>query len=206
MAQRRDAVRRAWDAVAETYARSRSVDGEDAALLDELLDALPSAPHVLDLGCGDGRRTAANLLPGATVTGLDFSRRQLELAAEAVPAMAGVQADMTAIPFDAGTFDAAVAYHAIFHVPRTQHPVVYEELARVLRPGGLLLTTVGGSRHEGTRRNWLDSGVEMYWSTPGERVTREQLRDAGFEIRWARTVDDPLGSTTRFVLAERDSN
>lgn len=204
MTQRRDAVRRAWDAVAETYARSRDPDGEDAALLGDLLAELPDAPEILDVGCGDGQRTAANLRPAATVTGLDFSRRQLELARENVPSMAGVQADMTTLPFRADAFDAAVAYHAIFHVPRAQHPTVYDELARVLRPGGLLLSTVGAGRHEGTRKNWLGSGVEMFWSTPGERVTKEQLRDAGFSVRWTRTVDDPLGSTTRFVLAARD--
>jgi hypothetical protein len=41
----------------------------------------------------------------------------------------------------------------------------------------------------------------MFWSTPGPAVTRSQLADAGFAIEWERQVDDPLGSTARFVLA-----
>jgi SAM-dependent methyltransferase len=108
---------------------------------------------------------------------------------------------MTALPFREGVFDAVSAYHSVFHVPREEHPAVYAEFARVLRSGGRVLATVGGSRSESTRRNWLGSGHAMFWSTPGPAVTRSQLADAGFAIEWERQVDDPLGSTARFVLA-----
>jgi hypothetical protein len=40
----------------------------------------------------------------------------------------------------------------------------------------------------------------MFWSTPGRDRTREQLRDAGFEVVWERVVDDPLGSEVPFAL------
>ncbi len=75
----------------------------------------------------------------------------------------------------------------------------------VLRPGGVLLMTVGTSRHEGTRRNWLESGHPMFWSTPGEGETHTRLREVGFEITEERTVDDPLGSEALFVFAESRS-
>ncbi|MWG32930.1 hypothetical protein GQS65_00215 [Halomarina oriensis] len=70
-------MRRAWDIVAA--AANRRADGEDSRLVDESLDALGADPKVLDVECGDGARTLVNLPPGAV--GLDFSRRQLELAA-----------------------------------------------------------------------------------------------------------------------------
>jgi ubiquinone/menaquinone biosynthesis C-methylase UbiE len=199
----RDAVRRAWDAVADDYAAKRRADGEDAALLDELLADLPPDPRVLDVGCGDGERTLKNLVGDADTVGIDFSRRQLELAGETAPTARLLQADMTALPFVSETFNAITAYHAVFHVSRTQHPVVYEEFARVLRPGGRLLLTVGTGESDATRRNWLGSGHAMYWSTPGRRVTTEQLDDAGFDVVWERFVDDPLGSQALFVMAER---
>jgi ubiquinone/menaquinone biosynthesis C-methylase UbiE len=197
----RNVVRRAWDAVADDYARNRRADGEDAALIDELVAGLPpdSNARVLDVGCGDGRRTLANLPPGTI--GLDFSRRQLELARETDPDARLVQADMTAIPLRDEVVDGITAYHAVFHVPRDRHPDVYREFARVLRPGGLLLTTVGTGRTETTRQNWMNSGKPMFWSTPGRRATTDQLRDAGFEVVWERFVDDPLGSEALFVLA-----
>lgn len=198
----RDAVRRTWDAVADNYAAKRRADGEDAALIDELLADLPAEARVLDVGCGDGNRTLTNLVGDADTIGLDFSRRQLELASETAPEARLLQADMTALPLADGTVDAITAYHAVFHVSRDQHPAVYAEFARVLRPGGRLLMTVGAGRSDATRRNWLGSGHAMYWSTPGRQVTVSQLDEAGFDVVWERFVDDPLGSQALFVLAE----
>lgn len=199
MSEQRQRVREAWDAVADDYARMRNPDGPDAALLDELVSDLPAEARILDIGCGDGARTLANL-PDGTV-GLDFSRIQLDLASDRVPGARLLQGDMTSLPVADDSVDALTAYHAVFHVPRPEHPSVYAEFARVLQPGGRLLMTVGRGSGDSTARNWLDSGETMYWSTPGRDTTVAQLRDAGFTIDWERLVDDPLGSEALFVLA-----
>ncbi|MBZ6494967.1 class I SAM-dependent methyltransferase [Natrinema longum] len=194
-------LRRAWDAVADDYARNRRADGEDAALIDDLLAALPADATVLDVGCGDGMRTLANLT-GVDRIGLDLSGRQLELSAANVPDAHLVQGEMTSLPIAANSVDGITAYHAVFHVPRADHPAVYAEFARVLRPGGRLLTTVGSSSYETVRRDWLGSGRSMFFSTHGRQRTRSALETAGFEIVWERRVDDPLGSSVPFVMAE----
>ncbi|OTF10324.1 class I SAM-dependent methyltransferase [Halorubrum sp. SD612] len=200
----RNAVRRAWDEVAETYAARRDPDGSDAALIDDLLDALASDPAVgdgdplvLDVGCGDGARTLANLPPGSI--GIDISRRGLDLARETVPEARLVHGEMSALPFAADRFDAVTAYHAVFHVERERHPEVYAEFARVLRPGGRLLTTLPGGRFETVRRGWM--GGEMFFSAPGRERTLDQLRAAGFTEVETPTATDPLGSSTEFALA-----
>jgi len=193
-------VRSSWESVADAYAEVRDPSGPDAALLDELLALLPGDATVVDVGCGDGARTLANLSPVAAV-GVDVARRSLELARETVPGTHLVQGEITALPVTDGVADAVTAYHAVFHVSSDDHPAVYREFARVLRPGGYALLTVGSGRTESVRNDWLGTGEPMYWSTPGPEQTRGQLREAGFEIEWTRTVDDPLGSSTRFVLA-----
>ena len=208
MPPERNTIRRAWDAVSEDYAANRQADGPDTALIDELIADLSPGASVLDIGCGDGKRTLSNLAGESGETdaiGLDFSRRGLELARGNAPDARLVQADMTAIPLASDSVDAIMAYHAVFHVPRAEHPSVYREFRRVLRPGGVLLMTVGTSRHEGTRRNWLNSGHPMFWSTPGENETDKQLREAGFEGSEKRVVDDPLGSEALFVFTEARS-
>ena len=193
----RNAVRRAWDEVAETYAARRDPDGSDAALIDDLLAALPSGPAVLDVGCGDGARTLANLPPGSV--GLDISRRGLDLAAETVPEARLVHGEMTALPFGDAQFDAITAYHAVFHVDRERHSEVYAGFARVLRPGGRLLMTLPGGRFETVRRGWM--GGRMFFSAPGRERTLDQLRAAGFTDVETTTATDPLGSSTEFVFA-----
>jgi ubiquinone/menaquinone biosynthesis C-methylase UbiE len=195
----RNDVRRAWDAVSERYAASRDPTGSDAALLDDLRDLLPPDPVVLDVGCGDGARTLANL-PAESV-GLDISRRGLELAAARVPDARLVQGDMAALPVADRSVDAVTAYHAVFHVSRDDHSAVYREFARVLRPGGTLLVTLPGGRFETVRRGWMGGG--MFFSAPGPEATRSQVRAAGFGDLRTATVDDPLGSSAEFLFATR---
>jgi ubiquinone/menaquinone biosynthesis C-methylase UbiE len=193
-------IRAAWDEVAETYAKRRDPDGSDAALIEDLLAELPEAPTVLDVGCGDGARTLANLPPGAI--GLDFSRRGLELAVETVPDARLIQGDMTAMPVADDSVDGITAYHAVFHVPRARQPEVYREFARVLRPGGVVLMTLPSGRFETVRRGWM--GGSMFFSAPGREATLDGLADAGFAAVWTETADDPLGSSTEFAFARLD--
>jgi len=193
----RNEVRRAWDDVAATYAARRDPGGSDAALIDDLLSDLPTDPDVLDVGCGDGARTLANLPPGSV--GLDVSRRGLDLASGTVPEARLVHGEMSALPLSGDSFDAITAYHAVFHVERDRHPAVYAEFARVLRPGGRLLTTLPSGRFETVRRGWM--GGRMFFSAPGRDRTLAQLREAGFTDVETATATDPLGSSTEFVFA-----
>jgi ubiquinone/menaquinone biosynthesis C-methylase UbiE len=194
----RNAVRRAWDGISETYASRRDPSGSDADLIDDLVAALPPEPRVLDVGCGDGARTLANLPAGSA--GLDISRRAIELARETVPDAPLVQGDLVSLPFAAQSFDAVTAYHAVFHVARGDHPAVYREFARVLRPGGTVLMTLPSRRFETVRTGWM--GGRMFFSAPGRERTLAQLRDAGFGNLRVETVSDPLGSDAEFVFAE----
>jgi SAM-dependent methyltransferase len=194
----RSECKQAWEAVSGTYAERRDPDGSDAALIDDLLEHCPPDPTVVDIGCGDGARTLANLPPGSV--GVDFARSGLSMATETAPAARLVQGDMTTLPLTDDVADGLTAYHAVFHVQRQKHPTVYAEFARVLNPGGMLLCTLPSGRFETTRRGWM--GGSMFFSAPGRDRTLSQLEDAGFEVVETPTATDPLGSNTEFVLAE----
>jgi ubiquinone/menaquinone biosynthesis C-methylase UbiE len=196
----REEVRRAWEELSETYARQRDATGSDAALVETFASDLGPDATVLDVGCGDGARTLSNLPAGSI--GLDIARRGLELAAETVPGAALLQADMTALPLVDDSVDGVTAYHAVFHVPRAEHPAVYREFARVLRPGGRLLMTLPSGRFDTVREGWM--GGRMRFSAPGPERTRDQLRAAGFRDLRTETATDPLGSSSRFVFGRVD--
>lgn len=193
----RKSLRESWDSIAQTYATQRDPDGSDAALIEQLLSELPDEPNVLDIGPCDGARTLANLPAGSV--GVDISRAALDLAAETVPTATLIQGDMAALPIATDSMDAVTAYHAVFHVPRAEHPAVYDEFARVLKSGGRLLMTLPAGRFETTRRGWM--GGSMFFSAPGRKETLSQLRAAGFTSLRTETADDPLGSQTDFVFA-----
>lgn len=187
-----------WEAVSTEYASRRDPDGSDADLIDDLLSALPPDPLVVDIGCGDGARTLANLPEGSV--GVDFARQGLLLAASCVPHARLLQGDMVSLPLTADVADAITAYHAVFHVPRETQPAVFREFSRILREDGILLMTLPGGRFETVRSGWMDG--QMFFSAPGRRTTLEQLSAAGFsEIKTAK-VEDPLGNSAEFALAE----
>ncbi|WP_276279530.1 class I SAM-dependent methyltransferase [Halorussus caseinilyticus] len=188
----RDAVRRGYDEMAETYAAERSEGGRGTELLTDFLDALPDDPRVLDAGCGQGTPVLARLAESGDPLGLDFSREQLRLAAVNVPGASLSQGDMTALPFRDDAFDAVTAYNSLIHVPYGDHETVLGEFARVLRPGGRVLLTEGCQEWSGENPDWLDTGVEMQWDIAGTEATRAQLESAGFAVVGEWEVTDRL--------------
>jgi ubiquinone/menaquinone biosynthesis C-methylase UbiE len=194
------AVRDGYDQLAAEYDDQRS---DDPDLLDELRERVSAGGRVLDAGCGAGRPVAETLVADYDLVGVDLSCEQVRMASERVPGEPFLQGDVTALPLADESVDAVAAYHSVIHVPGEEHPAVAREFARVLRPGGHLLMTIGASEWEGTNDDWLDTGVEMQWSIPAPEDSVSMLEDAGFEVCWRRVVDDAMGEKTGFVLARR---
>lgn len=100
---------------------------------------------VLDLGCGAGRNAVYLSERGYDVVGMDISPRGVGIARErlrAVSREAGlVIADMLALPFRGGAFDAVVCRGVITHNTRDGVRTCIEEIARTTRTGGRFLCT-----------------------------------------------------------------
>lgn len=190
----KDAIRRAYDDLANTYAAQRSENDRGMDVLTEFLKSFSDPIRVLDAGCGQGTPVLSELSGSTEAVGIDISRKQLELATENVIDTSIVQGDITTLPFDSGTFDAVIAYWSLIHIPMDDHQTVIDEFARVLRPNGQVLLCEGRDEWLGENPDWLDSGVKMEWNIAGEKKTRNQLQDAGFVIekRWGSsdTLDD----------------
>lgn len=186
----RTLVRRGYDEIADVYAAESGGD-EDGLLVDRLRADAPDG-RVLDAGCGDGERVMADLADHRPVTGLDFSREQARRANAVVPGRV-VQGDVTALPYAADSFAAVAAFYSVIHVPGPQHASVYEEFARVLEPGGVLLVTTGTEDWEGRTEDWLGGGTAMEWTILGGEASTRRLEAAGFDVYDAVGVVDTLG-------------
>jgi glycosyltransferase involved in cell wall biosynthesis/SAM-dependent methyltransferase len=88
--------------------------------------------RVLDLGCGHGYDTLAMRAAGAEVVALDMD--PAKLLATGTPLEGGVRGDATRLPFPDGSFDGVYCSNLLEHTPET--PPVFDEIERVLRPGG----------------------------------------------------------------------
>jgi cyclopropane fatty-acyl-phospholipid synthase-like methyltransferase len=183
-------VEEGYDRMAESYLGSKDpVDPTTLAALEEVVRTLQPGAAVLDLGCGAGVPVTRWLADrGFAVTGVDFSARQLELARRLVPAANLIKADMTEVDFPPGSFDAAVAFYSIIHVPRTEHPALLAKIHRWLRPGGAFLATWALGAWEGEEEDWEGWGAPMRWSHYGEEANLRMLREAGFEVASAEAL------------------
>ena len=127
-------------------ARASVWEAEPHGPIEFLLEAIARErpTRVLDVGCGPGRHAeqiAART--GAHVVAADQSPRMVELAAER--GLEAVVADVRELPFAAASFDCVLAAWMLYHVRDLDRGIA--ELARVLRPTGLLVATTNGSGH-----------------------------------------------------------
>lgn len=142
-------VRRLFGTIADRYDLITVLlsYGQDARWKRRLVEAAEVVPgeRALDLACGTGDIAFAVARGGARVIGVDITPRMLELAAarqraEPPPGRgaAFVLGDMCALPCAGGRFDLVTTGYGLRNVPDLG--VAVDEIARVLRPGGRLLS------------------------------------------------------------------
>ena len=147
-------ARRFFDAIAPRYDRVYAPPRDASrARMGRVLELLPPAARILDLGVGTGRELSALLDAGHSPIGLDFSAEMLALCNRRARPIPTVLASFwEPLPFDADAFDAVLALHGSLAHPPDDDALLRlgAELARVLAPGGVFVT-------ETPSRAWLDT-------------------------------------------------
>ncbi len=192
-----------YNAIAREYTARRSDDTEDIQLLRELAEQLPEGAKVLDAGCGSGVPVTRYLAQFFDVTGVDFAEQQIRRARQLVPAATFLCKDLTRLTFPDDTFDAICSYYAIIHIPREEHRGLLQDFRRMLRPKGLALLVMGAAD---TPEDIADyHGARMFWSHYDSETNLRMLEECGFDVLWAKLVEDPVdpGGVHLFVLARK---
>jgi demethylmenaquinone methyltransferase / 2-methoxy-6-polyprenyl-1,4-benzoquinol methylase len=130
-------VRRMFDRIAPVYDVMNRVMTAGLDLRWRRIAAqavVRSGDRVLDACCGTGDLAVADARAGGTVTGLDFAPRMLERARRKLPAATWVEGDLLALPFEAGSFEAATVGFGVRNVADLEAGL--RELQRVLAEGG----------------------------------------------------------------------
>ena len=127
----------------EEYARIAAAEDDHwwyrstRAVCAELLSPwLGSGQTLLDAGCGPGGN-GAWLSAHGTVVGTDIAPEGLQFVRRRRPEIAPVQASLTAVPFPDASFDVVMELTVLYSVRDDLAAVA--ELARVVKPGGVLL-------------------------------------------------------------------
>ncbi len=159
-----------YDLYARRYDRVKQFDdyADQLLLAAPLLDRIQPQvdPLMLDVATGSGRLPllmARNGRFAGHVAGLDHSRNMLDVAASKVKRerfgafISLTRGDAMDLPFPDGAFDAVACLESLEFFPDLQAALA--EFARVLRPGGVLLTS---------------NRIKTRWM-PGRTVSRARL-------------------------------
>ena len=140
-----------FDRAVEYYDRTRALPPDvHRRVIDLLRSELDprAGGGVLEIGVGTGRIALSLAERGLELTGVDLSGPMLDRLVANAGGRSPVRlarADATRLPFPDDTFAAGLASHVFHLIPDWQ--VALDELARVVRPGGVVLVSRPG--HQG---------------------------------------------------------
>lgn len=135
---------------------------------------------VLDVGCGDGHHTQA--IRARTVLGIDLSKAAIAAAARSHAAGQYAVASAAEVPLDDGVVDVAVNIFG---------PVMAAELARVVRPGGRVVTAHPGPRHLEDLRSLVYAEARPHEVKAPLRNSSEWFaEESSDDVSWPLVVSD----------------
>lgn len=169
----------------EVYRRTERFSARDTETESrQVLEALRHvAGEVLDVGCGNGRHMEWLRAEGMSVRGVDFD-----------PTSPGDAGDMRALPYDTGRFGGAYSLrNTAAGFSDGDLELVWAELARILRPGGLLFVTC-------TSAAWAKACLRRPVVTR-TGTTSETARYANGRLALRRSVDSLSGELSVRLFA-----
>ncbi len=139
---------------------------------------LPPTPLVLDLGSGQGTGTAylSRALSGANIIGLDATYDCLnwETLATGAGHVSFVQGDAREMPLAGERFDALFAVMTFHCLPEPER--VFQEMARLLLPGGVLVIADVDGHH------WMARPFEWVEHLAISPITRAYTEEAFHQL------------------------
>jgi len=142
---------------------------------------IETGERVLDLACGDGGFWP--FVQAAEIIGADHAPTALKLARE-VSRNSVVRANMTALPFKTGSFDAVACSLSLQYLPMGELGECLSEVVRILREHGRFLFSYPNIR-PGHRADPAHAAI------PRESL-EEQLERAGFRRLDVRSISPRL--------------
>jgi ubiquinone/menaquinone biosynthesis C-methylase UbiE len=206
-------LRAAHDVLAEFYAdrlagilertpAERAVLG----LFCESVLAAELGTSIADVGCGTGRLEPYLAAQGLSPRGVDLSPEMIRVARRDFPGFRFDVADVRDLPFPDASLAGVVCWYSLMFLAPPDRPVAFGELARVVKPGGYLVTAfkAGDSQlRRAGRSTGLGVEFDIYWLAPEDM--ERQVTDAGFAtVFWGgRAPDGEEASTQGYLIAQR---
>jgi ubiquinone/menaquinone biosynthesis C-methylase UbiE len=180
-------IKNTYNKVAVKYAEKfmSELDGKplDHLLLRSFYEDNKEKGPFIDLGCGPGQTTKFLADCGcANITGTDLSPGMMKIAKKLNPTINFEVADMLDLKYKSNTFGAATGFYCIVHFDYPAIKIAFEQINRILKPGGQLLI----SFHTGNEVIHFDefleekADIDFYFLDADKVITL--LKETGFNI------------------------
>jgi SAM-dependent methyltransferase len=169
-----------------------------ALLVPWIVSSLGSEDRLLDIAGGSGSYASqiVRAAPRVSIVGVDISESMIRQRGEDSQLAENVVGDMEALPFEDGSFDAAMFVAALHHFP-DPGPAL-REAWRVLRPGGRLYVSEPCSLRAGRGAPRPVAGKPHEFAIWGHWLAR-QIQDAAFEIEEHRGHNLTIRAVARVI-------
>jgi SAM-dependent methyltransferase len=190
-----DSIRSEFTHQTESFARNRIATA--AETLGVVVDLVPEDPKALwlEVACGPAAISRALASKVGRVTGVDLTPAMVEKAREeaAREGIGGAEfsvGDATALEFADASFDGAVARLSFHHIPAPRRAL--EEMARVVRPGGLVIVSDLLTDEDAAAQAWHQEIERLrdpsHWATLTPTRLRAMGEAAGLELETERLI------------------
>jgi ubiquinone/menaquinone biosynthesis C-methylase UbiE len=142
----------------------------------------PTMKRVADVGCGPGRAAAFMADHGLDVVGVDVSTSMLAIARAAHPHIEFKEGQLDALPVETGGLAGAVCWYSIIYTPPGRLGEAFDELARVLIPGGHLLLAFQAEAEPVHREHAFGTHLPLTSYRHSVQAVADTLEGAGFKI------------------------
>jgi ubiquinone/menaquinone biosynthesis C-methylase UbiE len=116
------------------------------------------------------------------VVGVDVSQAMLAVARTAHPDIEFKEGQLDALPIETGVLAGAVCWYSIIHTPPDRLDEAFNELARVLIPGGYLLLAFQAEGEPLHREDAFGTRLPLTSYRHSVQEVAGHLEDAGFKI------------------------
>ncbi len=159
---------------------------------------------ILDAACGSGAflKDLKAAFPRAAIAGLDLSEAYLAQARKRTGAGA-VQANVEALPFADSSLDAVSCVYLFHELPPRVRPVVAASLARVIKPGGVLVFVDSIQPTDTPDLARLLEAFPVYFHEPYYGSYAETDLAALFNAAGLRVVGEDRAFLTKALLLEK---
>jgi SAM-dependent methyltransferase len=177
---------------------------EDRAVLGlfcELVRGAGLGAEVADVGCGTGRLDRYLAVQGLSPRGLDLSPVMIQVARQDQPEFRYEVADLRQLPLTDASQAGVVCWYSLIFLAPADRPAAFAELARVVKPGGYLVSAFkagDGSLHRAGRSTGLNVEFDTYWLPPAE-VERLAIAAGFATVFWGGVPPEKEGLLPRDI-------